>query len=174
MFVLRKLIAYILLLLLPVVAYANNGDTMERQEQFMAVYLLHFSNFIEWPQTSFKDDKYFNICISANSKLNRFANELNGESVKDRFIKVSSPSSSAQTEHCQILFVDKDSTDIFEPLQGSNILLVGNQPGFSKSRGSIEYFTENNKLRIAINIEITKSNGLTISSKLLRIAKVVE
>jgi hypothetical protein len=170
----RKVIAYTLLLLTPVFVYGNDQSSSERQEQFMVVYLLHFSNFIEWPLASFQDSKHFNICLSANSKLNKYTDELNGESVKNRLIKVLPLSSNTQTAHCQILFIDKSSADTFERIKSSNTLLVSDQLGFSKNGGGIEYFIEKNKLRIAINLKATKDNGLTVSSKLLRIATLVQ
>jgi len=51
---------------------------------------------------------------------------------------------------------------------------VSDKAGFIEQGGTIEYFIENNKLRFAVNAELAKETGLILSSKLLRIAKIVE
>lgn len=159
--------------ILPV--FANNGSEMDRQGQFMAVYLFHFSNFIEWPESSFNDSENFNICINGNTELNNYIHEIEGESVKDKKIKIHKYISEQDINRCQILFVSRIGGFNLEQLEIKNksILLVSDRNGFIDGGGVIEYFIKNNKLRIAINLQLAKRKKLKISSKLLQIAKIV-
>ncbi|MBA4055177.1 MAG: DUF4154 domain-containing protein, partial [Marivirga sp.] len=45
---------------------------------------------------------------------------------------------------------------------------------FAKQGGIIRFATENNKTRIQINLEAARQAGVTISSKLLKLADIVE
>jgi hypothetical protein len=164
-------------LLLSLEVTATEDGKSERQAQFMAVYLLHFSNFIEWPGEEIEDRSPFDVCVLGNSNVNPFIKELETEKVKDQLIRVLFKPSLEQLAACKIVYVDKESIEQFleiEPiLRGSKMIFVSDKKGFIEQGGTIEYFVENNKLRFAINMKLAKDKGLHISSKLLRIAKVI-
>ena len=171
----RVLLAIGLLFSLEVAAAED--DKSERQAQFMAVYLLHFSNFIEWPGEEIEDNTFFDICVLGNGNVNPFIKKLETEKVKDQLIRVIFTPSVEQLTTCKIVYIDKESIEQFleiEPvLEGSEIVFVSDGKGFIEQGGTIEYFVENNKLHFAINMKSAKYKGLHISSKLLRIAKVI-
>lgn len=79
---------------------------------------------------------------------------------------------------CQILFISQSETkrleQILEELKGRSILMVGETEGFAKGGGMIQFVNEQNKIRFKINVEAAKAANLTISSKLLRAAEIVE
>lgn len=158
--------------------FANQHEAIDRQSQFMAVYLLHFSNFIEWPDTSFQNKEDFNICIDGVTEVNKYIHEIEGENVKGKKIKIKPAISGADIQDCQILFVSRSGgfklNRIKEQLQNKSILLVSDRQNFIHDGGMIEYYIEDNKLRIAISIDAARQKGLKISSKLLRIAKIID
>ena len=45
--------------------------------------------------------------------------------------------------------------------------------GFADSGGTLEFFIEDNKLNFEINMETVKQTRLQVSSKLLRLARIV-
>jgi len=62
---------------------------------------------------------------------------------------------------------------ILGALKGRSILTVGDADEFVERGGVIRFVTENNKVRLRINLEAAKAAHLTISSKLLRSAEIV-
>lgn len=156
---------------------AAEDDKSERQAQFMAVYLLHFLNFIEWPGKEIEDRMPFDICVLGNGNVNPFIKALETEKVKDQLIRVLFKPSAEQLTACKIVYVDKESIEQFlevEPiLRRIKIVFVSDKSGFIEQGGTIEYFVENNKLRFAINMKSAREKELQISSKLLIIAKVL-
>jgi hypothetical protein len=76
---------------------------------------------------------------------------------------------------CHVLFISRSETDRLEQIlasvKGRNILTVGDAEDFALRGGMIQLVTEKNKIRMRINLEAVKAAGLTISSKLLRVAE---
>jgi hypothetical protein len=54
------------------------------------------------------------------------------------------------------------------------VLLVGDSVAFVQQGGCIGFFVEENKVRFAISRDAAKQQHLTISSKLLKLAKVID
>src|ERR1700689_2314518 len=83
----------------------------------------------------------------------------------------------AEARRCQIVFVSSSEsarlTEIFETLRGANVLLVGETTGFASSGGAIEFTLEDNRVRFTINTDTADRTGLSFSSKLLSLAKLV-
>jgi hypothetical protein len=157
---------------------ANDVGKTDRQAPFMAVYLLHFANFIEWPETVSSDKASFTICFYAKGNVETAIRELEGEQVKNSVIKLISAPKEDVLHQCQIIFIEQQNIKLFPVIkqntQESAVLFVSDKAGFIEQGGTLEYFIENNKLRFAVNAELAKEKGLILSSKLLRIAKIVE
>jgi hypothetical protein len=52
------------------------------------------------------------------------------------------------------------------------ILTIGDAPGFAKRGGIINFTLEENRVRFEVNVEAAKNAVLTISSRLLALAKI--
>jgi hypothetical protein len=63
---------------------------------------------------------------------------------------------------------------VTKSLKGKNILTVSDANYFEKNGGMVRLFTENNKIKIRINLESIKAEKFTVSSKLLRLAETEE
>jgi hypothetical protein len=64
--------------------------------------------------------------------------------------------------------------EILKSLKSQNVLTVGDATHFSRNGGIVRFYTEDNKTRIHINLEAAKQAELTISTKLLRLAGIVD
>jgi hypothetical protein len=82
------------------------------------------------------------------------------------------------TKTCHMLFVGElpraDSDLAGGRLRGEPILLVGEQSGFAQNGGMIEMFLRDDKVRMRINLSMVRAAGIMLSSKLLRLAEIVE
>jgi hypothetical protein len=83
----------------------------------------------------------------------------------------------AEVENCQILFVDRSQVarlgQILAALDHRSTLTVSQADGTAQRGVMIQFATENNRIRLRINVESARASGLTISSKLLRPAEIV-
>lgn len=159
-------------------AYADTQNNVERQAQFMAIYLMHFANFIEWPDSAQSDKTQFNICFYADERLSGYIKELRGETINNGTINVVETPEQRQLTECQIVFIENTQIERFNNIkaqtQQSATLFVSDKAGFIDQGGTMEYFVANNKLRFAVNMKAAKEKGLILSSKLLMIAKIIE
>jgi hypothetical protein len=147
--------------------------------QIKAVFLFNFTQFVEWPSTAFeRQNAPLVIGILGKDPFGSYLDEtIKGEEVNGHPLVVQRFSRAEDVKKCHILFItpsDKDQLrNIFDGLTNQPILTVGDVVNFSKSGGMIRFFTENNKIRIRINLDIVKDADLIISSKLLRMAEIV-
>jgi hypothetical protein len=77
---------------------------------------------------------------------------------------------------CHILYINladtKAAKAVVQKMAGQNVLTVSHGADFTDVGGMIRLYTENAKMKIQINTAATKSEGLTVSTKLLKLAEV--
>jgi hypothetical protein len=145
-----------------------------------AVFLYNFTQFVEWPESAFAEETSpLIIGILGKDPFGSSLDEtVRGERVKNHPLVVKRFKTAAEITRCHILYININEKaqlkSILESLKVKNILTVGDVSNFASNGGMICFFTEKNKTRIRINIEAVKNSELTISSKLLRLADLVE
>jgi hypothetical protein len=79
---------------------------------------------------------------------------------------------------CHLLFFSFGEKEMvkkaLQKINNKNILTVGEAEGFAQTGGMIGFVQEQNKIRFEINRAAAANAGLTISSKLLKLAIIVE
>ena len=170
----------VLLFILLSVGIASPQAQVSKEYQIKAVFLFNFTRFIEWPGTAFREvNEPFVIGILGNDPFGSYIDEtVRGENLNGHPLVVKRFKTPDEVERCHILFInvsDKDDLKTtFEKVKNQPILTVGDVASFAKQGGMIRFTTENNKTRIRINLEAAKVADLTISSKLLKLAEIVE
>jgi hypothetical protein len=156
-------------------------QTLSKQEsQVRSVFLYNFTQFVEWPPESFaKPDSPLIIGIVGNDPFGNVLQEtMRNEIINGHPLIVQYFNKVEDIKTCHILYINLTKSEqfkhVFDYLANQNILTVGDAVNFSKQGGMIRFFTENNKTRIRINLDEVKERKLTVSSKLLRLAEVVE
>jgi hypothetical protein len=153
----------------------STGQTLN-EYQVKAVFLYNFTTFVEWPKTSFADAKApFVIGIIGENVFQRYLEEVvEGEKVNGHPITIRYVRDVAGAKDCQILFVSNNSGVDFKSyarqMQKNPVLTVSDDASFMESGGMIFLYNEANKIRLLINDNAAENAGLTISSKLLRLA----
>ena len=78
---------------------------------------------------------------------------------------------------CQILFISASERgrlkEIVETIAGDHVLTVGEMDGFAQRWGIVNFQVTGNKVRFEINRARAQRAGLRISSRLLRVATIV-
>jgi uncharacterized protein DUF4154 len=175
MALLRVLRALALTLLL----FAADGSAAPDEYRVKAVFLFNFSRFVEWPDSAFAaPDSPFVIGVFGHDPFGPELDEVtNGESVNGRPLQIRRVASVEQARDCQILFIP--STEqvqldaILAALDRRSTLTVSDLDGAATRGAMIRLVTDNNRIRLRVNVDSARAAGLTISSKLLRSAEIV-
>jgi hypothetical protein len=170
---LRK--ALLLFLFLQAMLFAS-AQTPSAANQVKAVFLFNFTQFVSWPPSTFSSSNApFVIGILGPDPFRFYLESVvENERVEGRPIVVQRFSEQKDVRNCQILFINKsNAADIAKDLNSTGMLTVSDAEDFAKDGGMIRFYLENSKIRLQINARAAKAANLTISSKLLRLADVL-
>jgi hypothetical protein len=181
MSVLRKIKLYCTLILLlgSGLFFLSAQKPPAREYQLKAAFLFNFSQFAEWPGHTFSGSNApIVIGILGEDPFGNYIDEIvKGEEVQGRPLIIQRYHSIEEIKTCHILFIRPHKTikqeSILSGLKGRSILLVGEDSDFIKEGGMIRFSMVDNKIHFQINPEAAKGVGITISSKLLRLAEIV-
>lgn len=163
-------------LLLMLGAVRSFAQTPSRADQVKAVFLFNFTRFVDWPPASLgAAGEPFVIGVLGPNPFGAYLKAVvSGESVGSHPILVKEFSTAASVSDCHILFINTTAVaPVVRLLHNRSILTVGNQDNFATSGGIIRFFIQNNKIKLQINLKAAREANLSISSKLLRIADVI-
>ena len=83
-----------------------------------------------------------------------------------------------EVEGCHLLFISRSENKrlpkLMQLVSNHHVLTVGDVEGFAKLGVIVSFLIENESVRFVINLKAAERAGLKISSRLLRIAKLVE
>lgn len=184
----KKLATVLVVRVLPVIAllvamlWPTNlraQSAMQREYEIKAAYLYNFINYIDWPADALPAaGGTITIGIIGETPFGAAFEALNGKQIKGRTLAVKQVASAKDLESCQIAFIcaseKKRVPEILGQLKDSRVLTVSETDGFATQGGIINFISERNKVRFEINPDAAKRLGLTISSELLKLAKLVK
>ena len=145
-----------------------------------AAYLFNFVRFVEWPDSAFANAAApVRICVLGTTAFVEVARaSIDGKSVGERQVVVQPTENVLESHGCHILYFDRsrneDESEVLSTFARQSVLTVSEVDGFAKRGGVANFVTVDDKVRFVINKKAADAAGLKISSKLLRIAQVVE
>jgi len=159
---------------------SNAPATEFSADEVKAVYLFNFTSFVSWPDDTFSEESApFTYC-SMNSKsavVEPLAEILLGEKVGNRAVQYKTISSLSTLKNCQVLYIDQqkkvDVIGILAAVADAPVLTVSDINGFAEQGGGIEFSAKAGRIKLLINILKIKESRLSVSSKLLRIAELI-
>jgi hypothetical protein len=155
---------------------------VSKEYQIKAVLLFNLTRFVDWPDSAFAGpDAPLVIGIVGRDPFGQALDEaVQGEKVNGRRIVIERFPNPRSVGPCQILFIsDKERgrvSSILANLKARPVLTVSEIPGFATSIGGmIRLYTSNeNKVRLQVNLAQVQAENLKLSSKLLQVAEVVQ
>lgn len=152
---------------------------LQREYEIKAAYLYNFINYINWPEQALPPaGGTITIGVIGQNPFGAALAPLAGKRIKGRTIAVKECASLSDAAGCQIVFISPSEKprleDILQGLKEAKVLSVSEIDGFAERGGMINFISERNKIRFEINSEAARRTGLTISSELLKLARVVK
>jgi hypothetical protein len=178
---LRLLITIAIVILPSLGLQAHAQDSSVSSEYLIkAGFIYNFANLVQWPVNAFaQPDSPIVIGILGEDPFGTVLDRvLAGKRVNSRVFLVKRLKSVVDLKECHILFVSSlEIAHLAEAIhlaKGMPILTIGEIPGFAKRGGIINLVLEDNKVHFEVNVEAAKEADLTISSRLLALARIVQ
>jgi hypothetical protein len=165
-------------------SHAEVLDSSDSSEYLIkAGFIYNFAKLVEWPTISFaQPDSPIVIGILGEDPFGATLDKIvadkkiNGRGLAVKRVKWSRDLK--DLKDCNILFVSASEKEhiesVIDAMKGLPILTIGDAPGFAKRGGVMNFVLEDNKVRFEVNVEAAKHADLTISSRLLTLAKIVQ
>lgn len=165
----------VLIFLCATLAYGQRPS----EYQIKAVFLYNFAKFVDWPTEAFPTSTApIQLCLLRD---NPFGSDLQqvveGKAIAGHPVTITVVTSERQARSCHILFISatqsKQAKQLLDGLRGASVLTVGETEGFAREGGIINFVLADERVRFEVNHKAAGQARLSISSKLLVVAKLV-
>ena len=162
-FLIKNIISLLFALL--IMQGISHAQQLDRQEIINA-YIYNFAKNIEWQNEDQISEFHFKIISEDQKIIEQFRKISQGRKLKGKEIKISGEAFYSNTDNVQLIFVAADKedefTNIFDRIEGKNILLVSDN--YSDKRVVMINFieTEDKKLQFEINKANILNQGISL------------
>ncbi|CAD6875627.1 YfiR family protein [Methylomonas fluvii] len=168
-----------LLVVILISSSASSAAPLALEQYTVLVALtLNFAHFTQWPEQAFANSgNNLQVCLVGDNALLQSFDSISGKAVGNRVIKIINTDKLRNLNQCHILFLSELSnsvlSQVFLDTKQYPVLTIGEEADFIGSGGMVAMVNTDGKIQLHINLAMVKSSGLTISSSLLRLAKIV-
>lgn len=159
----------------PVCAEGATG----REDLVKAAFLYHFVEFVDWPDS-------IDAVASPVIRVGIVGEDPFGELLDEVFVSPSATGARFEilrtddpraATGCRLVFLALDDDDALaaalDVLDDAPVLTVAHREGFATAGGHVNFFVEDERLRFEINLDAVHDAGLRLSSRLLKLARIV-
>jgi len=167
----------------------GRGQSQDREEYTVkAAFVYNFTKLIQWPETAFdSDEKDFTLAVFGDEHLKESFQTIDGKTSSGRIISIRYPDPGAKNYKAyyektladsQIVFISRHTgleqvVRILNDIGDRPVLTIGEDKNFSRAGGIIQFFTRNDHLHFEVNIKSAEAHQLKFSSRLLKLAVIV-
>lgn len=157
---------------------SDSSNAAPIEYQVKAAFIYKFINFIEWPDHVWENSAdTMVIGVFGENPILEALNSIPHQKFKGRQIKIKHIKNLQDLKASHIAIIGKagnlDLKNIFDHLKRAGVLTIGDTKEFSRMGGMINFYLEKEKVRFEMNPEAAEEAELKISSKILRLAKIV-
>jgi YfiR/HmsC-like len=143
-----------------------------------AAFLYNFAKFAEWPADAFSGpDAPFVFGILGRDPFGAIIDAVEKRTVNGRTVQVRRFSDVQDIRKCHILYISSSETErlgtILRTLAHASTLLVSDSSTFVDRGGAIGFVVLDNSVGFKINTDAVLRAGITIHSRLLKMAIIV-
>jgi hypothetical protein len=145
-----------------------------------AAFLLNFVRLIEWPASAFSDDDtpYVLGVFADDPFQGALEAVLEGSSIAGRPLRTMRIDSPRDAQRCHLVFVPASQTKQLSTLKRAvaeaPVLLVTEGEDLARRGAAISFYQEGDRVRFEVNRQAAQRVKLKPSSRLLRLARLVE
>lgn len=149
-----------------------------QEYEVKAAFLYNITKFVELPEEVFEDAQSpLRICVFGKDPFGESLTALTGKATGTRKIVVKLSTRLEDNDHCQVLFISESERTslprILKAARAWKVLTVGDMKGFAEAGGMVNMVTSERKISLEINVDAAESASIKISSKLLKLARII-
>jgi hypothetical protein len=145
--------------------------SLSKEEKIKATYLLHFTRYIQWPNTGSANlTPKIRICVKDSDGYVEFLRELASDK---RFLALPYAIEVLRlrnAKRCELLYVGRLKTVL--DMQLDNTVIVADSGSVAFSGIAITFYRENRKLRFEIDLDKVRALNVVVGSELLKLARI--
>ena len=149
------------------------------EKALKVAFIYNFIKFSRWPANhTLSQTPVLRACVFGRIEFRRQLATIDGKQISDHRVEVKYIGKIEQGQACHILFVGFLEPKLFSALltktKDAPVLTISDNEAFSTSGGMIEIFQSDQKLQFKINNKKVNQVGIKLSSKVLKLAEIVE
>lgn len=164
------------LLALALLAHARAQAEPVSEHALKAAFVFNFAVFTEWPQEALAGGAPISVCASASNALLPALQQLSDKVVNGHRISVRAHA--RPVRGCHVLVLDRADREHWPQLKrdlaGAHVLTVADDQDIGADGAVIVLNMDEQRIAFDIDIAAARSARLTLSSKLLRLARSVQ
>jgi hypothetical protein len=159
-------------------AAAEEATSPEAPSEYevKAAFIYNFARFVDWPVRPGAPTGLA-LCVVGKDPFGRALDALEGKAVGDRKLQIRRVSDPESLAGCDMVFISASEQHrlaaILRALRSSPALTIGDTRGFAEQGVMINFYLEGDRVRFEVNPDSATGAGVKISSKLLRLGRLV-
>ena len=159
---------------------SRRPDAQASEVELKAAWVYNFVQHVEWPASAFKDERSpLVVCILGAHPLEEaLAKAVRGKTAQGRGVEIRRAAQPADLKGAHLAFIPDAEKERFDQAvaaaRGTPLLVVGESDGAARKGAVLNFFVDESRVRFEANVEAAARSGLTISSKLLKFARLVK
>jgi hypothetical protein len=159
------------------VVRSDAEETKRSEYEVKAAFIYNFLKFVEWPDKAFATTgSSLNICIVGDDPFGNAIKIYEGEKVRNKYIAIKNTPFQG-IKNCHVVFISRSEAEhlphILKAIRGLHILSIGDTDTFEQEGVIINFSIVQQKVRFEIDVKAARRSGLSVSSKLLSLARTV-
>ena len=154
---------------------------VSKEYQLKAVFLWRLAQFTQWPSNTFESSESpIVICVVGENPFGDALEEsVRGETAHGRSMAVRLYRIIEQARSCHVVYIaggagPRRTKELSAVLAGRSVLTVRDADGLpSWYETIVTFITEENKIKLRINVQAAKAARLVLDPRLLRAAEIV-
>jgi hypothetical protein len=159
-----------------------SGNLSAREQtlgSLKAAYIYNIAKFTRWPESVWlTKESPFKLCLYGNDDTTSQLKLLADRNMHSHNITVIPVTTEITINDCQLLYISPNESRryryLFSLLKKQTTLTIGNDANFLRLGGVVNLIELKQRLHFEVNMEQLAYSKLTLSSKLLKLGKLID
>jgi len=158
---------------------AQNTPPANFEHEVKASFVYTVAKFVDWPPEAFVDPAapFVFVVLGDDQFEDSLVHTVAGKTVSGHPVEVVGVKDAKDLVACHVLYLGRSEAphvdDVLKRLHGASVLTVSDFDHFAQSGGVMRLALDENMVRFEINVDAAERAHLQISSKILKLGRLV-
>ncbi len=148
------------------------------EHTLLAALALNIVRFTTWPpQMEPPLNNVINFCVFGDNVVQESFASIDNKAVGKKTLRVINLSRLRNFDQCHAIYISELKQNVllqvFVEVKKRPVLTIGEDGNFAEQGGMIDLRNDNGKISVYINLSVVQEANLTISSRVLKLAKII-